>query len=124
MGGFSHSPANLEDDNKAEVALITVKHWAKFHCITQIEQSIYIYKVQAAIYRKTRILPSTIFYFWRFLNITFAFSGTRRIESAIVLRGACFLASNLISYVTRMCASKALTSLAAKKRPGLIEEYK
>ena len=25
MGGFSHSPANLEDDNKAEVAMVQKK---------------------------------------------------------------------------------------------------
>ena len=66
--------------------------------------------------------PSVTFHFWRFLNIMFAFSGTR-IGPMLRMRGARFPSSTLKSYVTRMCASKALTSLAAKKRPGLIKEH-
>ena len=61
-------------------------------------------------------------HFWRFLNITFAVPGMR-IALMTRVRGACFPSSNFMSYVTRTCASKALTSLAAKKRPGLIKEY-
>ena len=64
----------------------------------------------------------TTFHFWRFLNITFAFSGTR-IKPMVRIRGALFPSSSLKSYVTRMCASNALISLLAKNRPGLIEEY-
>ena len=38
-------------------------------------------------------------------------------------RGASFPSSNLMSYVTIIWASKALTSLVAKNRPGLITKY-
>jgi hypothetical protein len=75
-------------------------------------------KVHPAIYQ-----DSTAFHFWRFLNITFAFPGMGRVFK-IKVRGACFPSSNLMSYVIRTCASKVLTSLTAKKRPGLIEGYK
>ena len=55
----------------------------------------------------------------RFLNITFAFPG-KRAPATERVRGTPLPSSNLISYVATIWANRALISLTAKNRPGLI----
>ena len=59
-------------------------------------------------------------YIWRFRNSTSVFRGKRNVPKRISC-GTPLPSSNLTSYVKIIRASNALTSLTAKKRPGLLK---
>lgn len=68
---------------------------------------------------ENKMYPTTISYFWRFLNNTSAFRMIRDVAIQTV-RGTFLPSSSLRSYVMTTCASRTFISRVAKNRPGLL----